>query len=232
MAVVTACAAYAFAYGSATEGDSSRAPVTFSGNGYFTFGQIVRGYEVSRDPIDKAITKKWVSNVGAKILMSSRPQPWLTLTAGLEINSWLPISSGLTDHIYDETDTINKPDLLHRMPLVVGINLPGFNIIDVINLEFEYLNYPYEISYLNAMEQNPKPAIPSDSLWKNAYENDDNVRWSIYLKKNISRFSLVFQVAKDHMRVKTKNPENRACFEQTLRTSKDWRWQFKMQANF
>jgi hypothetical protein len=139
---------------------------------------------------------------------------------------------GLKDYTYDVSDTLTRPTLLHRMPLMIGINIPAFKILDLLNFELEYCAYPYENSYYNAMEQKPRPGIASDSIWRNIYKTEDNLKWSVYLRKDISRLSVIVIWANDHAIYETVNWENRPCFEQYLRTRKSMHWFCKLNFKF
>ncbi|MBN1575623.1 MAG: hypothetical protein JW913_03670 [Chitinispirillaceae bacterium] len=141
---------------------------------------------------------------------------------------------GFKDPEYYPDDTLApKPDLLHRIPLMIGINLPAFKILDVFNIEVEWCAYPYSFDWWGATRQapSPKPHLPSDSTMRDNYENKDNFKWSFYFKKSISKFDVIAFFANDHIRYETYNAESQFFTEQSLRTRNNWHWYAKLQYN-
>jgi hypothetical protein len=98
-----------------------------------------------------------------------------------------------------------------RIPMMIGLNVPAFKVLDVLSIEFERYNSPY----INAQDYiwkggSPVPYIagrPSgasfpdyDRDWNDsmAVTNDD-IRWSIYVSRKIgNHIRLSAQAACDH----------------------------------
>jgi hypothetical protein len=106
---------------------------------------------------------------------------------------------GWENHTNYNTDTNYAfPDYHHRWDrsaVMFGINVPAFKLFDVLSAEFEYKPTTYPNSYKNVIDDNlPIPIIATDRTivpWK----------WSFYAKKTfLEKFSIIGQVARDHMR--------------------------------
>ena len=146
---------------------------------------------------------------------------------------------GLKDPAYYPDDP-NYPgsNLLHRIPLMFGINVPTFKILDLLTFEMEYCSYPYPIDWwgMSQAAPSPKPAnitgtSPDDVKWREIYKTKDNLKWTFYLKKSISKFDIIGLIANDHIRYETFFPERQFFTEQSLRDNKDWHWYIKLQYN-
>jgi hypothetical protein len=121
---------------------------------------------------------------------------------------------------------------IRRMPLLLGINIPGFKLFDVISLEMEYFKSPYPNNWIgNLIYYNPYPADFSSPWRVDNYVNKDNFKWSLYLKKKIANFEIRGMAANDHVIYKAFDLENTPCFEQTLRRPGDWHWYFEFRYN-
>jgi len=89
-----------------------------------------------------------------------------------------------------------------------GINIPVPFLFDVCAFELEYYGMKYPNSYINVFEDGlPLPGNPwldtlnTPDLPANAYTVGNNVKWSLYVKKNVYRnFYIVGQMARDHQR--------------------------------
>jgi hypothetical protein len=142
---------------------------------------------------------------------------------------------GLENYPADpSTNKYGYNELKNKMPLMFGINLPGWKILDICALEFEYFGCRYPDSYDQVIYYGyPLPAtrfIYSDST---IYQHD-NWKWSVYLKKNIARnFGLIFQVGRDHMRYEAQGAfiEN-ADFGAALVKAKQFAWRSKFEFTF
>jgi hypothetical protein len=136
----------------------------------------------------------------------------------------------LYTYIPDPTYVLGMP--IRRMPLLLGINIPGFKLLDVISLEMEYFKSPYPNDWIGELQYaNPNPTDFSN-LWQiKNYVYDDNWKWSLYLKKKIANFEIRAMAANDHSIYKAFNLENTPCFEQTLKRSGDWHWYFEFRYN-
>jgi hypothetical protein len=116
-----------------------------------------------------------------------------------------------------------------RRPIMFGINLPAFKLLDVLNFEFEYLDSPYPNSYeyvYYKLQPLPKERIYGETLSK--------VKWSVYAKRSIGEhISVICQVARDHLIPYSKPNSNRfADKTDVLLRSEDWWWTGKVQFHF
>ena len=94
--------------------------------------------------------------------------------------------------------------LLRRVPVMMGVNIPTFKLLDVLSLEFEYFANPYTNSSLLIWEKRsslPNINIGTSGEFINGYKNRnrDNWKWSLYGSRKIGKF-LRFsgQIANDH----------------------------------
>ena len=121
-----------------------------------------------------------------------------------------------------------------RMPFMLGFNLPGFKVLDLISLEWEYFHSPWINSFSELGQSNgATPDLPNgqdDWSSKNAYNDvagKDNTSWSLLVKKTVAHsITISGQVARDHVRM----PSFQSWFgpgldpNEALSTSKDWYW--------
>lgn len=130
-----------------------------------------------------------------------------------------------------------KPSLSNRLPILFGVNLPTFKIMDLLCIELEYCKWPYALDWWGEGTQpSPKPVFPGvsstrDSTWRIIYKDKDNWKWTVYLKKSISKFDLIAMFANDHILYETFKPESHNYTEQSLRDHTDWHWYVKLQYN-
>jgi len=104
-------------------------------------------------------------------------------------------------------DGITRYDnIMERIPVMFGINVPTFKLLDVFSCELEYFGNPY-VNNLNPIKMDNQPVpISSSANEKGAlaeYTNrhDDDIKWSFYAKKTIaSNLFIVSQIASDHIR--------------------------------
>jgi hypothetical protein len=93
--------------------------------------------------------------------------------------------------------------LSQRIPVMVGLNLPAFRVLDVLALEFEWYGCPYQDSYSSVLTGGSYP-VPSNVTTPGFSDHDnvlDNWKWSLYVKKTIfKKLFIIGQVARDHLR--------------------------------
>ncbi len=150
------------------------------------------------------------------------------------------------------------PTMLHRMPFLLGINVPVFNISnllshemvwpfklllysslpytiwDLASLEMEWFKSPYSNDWWGGKDGAPSPVpydISWDPEWDRIYRRRDNFKWTVYLKKSISKFDIITIFANDHTIYQTYNAETHPNTEQSLRKRKDWHWYLKFNYN-
>jgi hypothetical protein len=101
----------------------------------------------------------------------------------------------------------NKMD---RMPIMAGINLPGFRWVDLISLQFEYFPSPHINSYGSVVGSNYATPAQVDPLFDPMLSDKDyadqlskdNISWSLLVQKTVSkRLTIAFQAARDHARL-------------------------------
>lgn len=92
-------------------------------------------------------------------------------------------------------------DKLQRIPVMGGLELPTFGLLDRLNLQAEY----YAARYPNSIEAMQESYLP---VWKPDLKHpeiadEDNWRWSILAKRNLvpGHANVFFQVASDHLRL-------------------------------
>ena len=117
---------------------------------------------------------------------------------------------------YVKPDSINRPDdsvfvsltryddILKRMPVMFGFNIPTFKLLDVLSMEWEWFGSPYpndmEMIYMDGIPVTQK-SYKSGSISTYEDSTNDNWKWSFYAKKTLAgHFHVVFQMASDHFR--------------------------------
>ncbi|MDB5106695.1 MAG: hypothetical protein JWP91_4384 [Fibrobacteres bacterium] len=115
-----------------------------------------------------------------------------------------------------------------RIPVLAGVNIPTFGLLDQLSLEAEYYNAPYQndpyklvgaydvfqFSDGNSINYAMSPIPPSNKagqghLSKAQVDFDpkkDNLKWSLFASKRVQdRITFKVQVASDHWRVPNNN---------------------------
>ena len=123
-------------------------------------------------------------------------------------------------HIYEKKG--------ERLPMLAGVNLPTFGLLDLFSVEVEYYNAPYQydpykllgaydvfkFSDGNSINYAMSPIPPSNEggfehLFKAQTDFDpkkDNLKWSGYMSKTIhEKITFKGQIASDHWRVPNNN---------------------------
>jgi hypothetical protein len=87
-----------------------------------------------------------------------------------------------------------------RRPVMLGVNIPTFGLLEHLSVEVEYLKNPVMMSIASTYDKLDLP--PDPEFRYTAYDRDD-YKWSVHATRNLNRFlSLHLQVANDHMRLK------------------------------
>ena len=131
-----------------------------------------------------------------------------------------------------EYSYIPKNTLLHRMPMLVGINVPCFKLLDVLAVELEYFKSPYANDWFGnygSESATSKDLTGSDEQIDN-YINRDNFKWSFYAKKAIGKFEVRAMVADDHTIYKLYQTDYLTS-EQTMQKPGDWQWSLEFRYN-
>lgn len=95
-----------------------------------------------------------------------------------------------------------------RMPVMVGLNLPGFRILDLIAVQVETMSSPWMNNTAQKGRSNfnvPYVPLPEDDLMSRADYYDsrsrDDFKWSVLVKKTLlDNLTLSAQAASDHLR--------------------------------
>lgn len=123
---------------------------------------------------------------------------------------------------------------MDRLPIMVGVNLPTFGLLDLFAVQVERFQSPYENSTLSLGDENhATPYLPpgdnlyfSDSEYNDITTRDD-LAWSILLRRNIaSTLTISAQFAKDHIRTVGTDWSYQAKLEPNtdLHSLDDWYW--------
>ena len=121
-------------------------------------------------------------------------------------------------------------DLWRRIPVMVGFNVPAFKLLDVFSVELEWYRWNYPNSYTANIWQNQAPLPDLDD---NYDPQQNELKWSVYTKKQIGNFSLIGQVAFDHMRLECNGFQNGGTYYgDAMHMHGDWAWIFKTQFDF
>lgn len=137
-----------------------------------------------------------------------------------------------TSGIYDS--------LWQRIPIMFGMNLPAFKLLDKFALQFEWYGSPWPIGpYARKFDEYelPKPSLTNSDALSGGYNpqsynyHTDDWKWSLYAKKNVADcFSIIAQVGRDHL----KGPSEAVWQDITDMMPKpsNWYWMVKTQFMF
>ena len=118
-------------------------------------------------------------------------------------------------------------NIRQRIPWMLGFNLPGFHILDVISLEVEYCSNPFPNDWQTSLREGfPIPGGQgfNPGSYADPGTHGDYVyspwKWSVYLRKEVSRGLFVSaQVAHDHLRLADVNGY---AYEELLKDRSQW----------
>src|SRR6185295_6946063 len=102
-------------------------------------------------------------------------------------------------------------DRRDRIPIMGGINLPTFGLLDFWGAEVEYfpskLPPTWRYRFLKGVPQpGAGPGIPFNELFANPDRNKkDDWKWAVTARKTFTGFALAFQGSTDHMHSRTIN---------------------------
>jgi hypothetical protein len=126
--------------------------------------------------------------------------------------------------------------LAHRMPIMVGFNLPAFGFLDRLTLEVESYKAKFRDDLTRFMPTTGKKQSPIPRAWPsdpdpNAITEDD-LKWSVYAARTIANhMKISLQVANDHFRpgvFEGYGDNNWPRMEAILQSSKDWYFMSKV----
>jgi len=146
------------------------------------------------------------------------------------------------------------PNLMQRIPVMVGVNIPTFRLLDEAVVEAEWYGAPFRDDYRRLLKeaspipQNNGPSaitvllIPSEMCqaqrpkFSDPYDvtnmRKDNLKWSFYLSKTFhDHFKLSLQAANDHYKPNTplnSDATTTERMESAFTTMQDWYLMFKL----
>ncbi len=95
-------------------------------------------------------------------------------------------------------------NLNEKMPMMFGVTLPCWKILDICAFELELFDCPYPNDYEKVQQYGyPLPADKPDTLdeYNSRTYRNDKIKWSVFLKKNITEhFGMILQFCRDHER--------------------------------
>jgi hypothetical protein len=116
-----------------------------------------------------------------------------------------------------------------RIPMMLGFNIPMFNLLDVFSVELEYYKSRLLPTYDAPQNLNGRPT-PFMALSENYYPTNwdrDNLKWSVSLEKSFLRtFTVSAQAASDHSRGWDWSNFGKTGWEMYTRPS-EWYWSVK-----
>jgi hypothetical protein len=120
-----------------------------------------------------------------------------------------------------------------RMPLMAGVNLPAFKLLDLASVQCEWFHSPYANNFVSLGNGRATPYFPSGTnpgYSRDAYydaSQRDDFSWSVLLQKRIlPGFLVSAQFARDHLRTVGTDWFFGSRLEpnEILGSSKDWYW--------
>lgn len=114
-------------------------------------------------------------------------------------------------------------NILERIPIMVGFNLPTFGLLDVLSIEAEYY------SNQNSADLNKAKLDASWIPRKTHYDaQGDNFKYSLYFTKILQKhIKISGQIANDHLRLGGARGDD-ATGSEVFISQKDWYWMTKL----
>jgi len=104
-----------------------------------------------------------------------------------------------------ENQPVYYQDRLDRVPMLAGLHLPTFGLLDLLSLEVEYCRNPYANSNENAAKDYllfPDGLDETAKRFEKPSQHEDDWNWSVQATRTIVQGLLLrVQVANDHMRM-------------------------------
>ena len=144
---------------------------------------------------------------------------------------------GLTDYPKNFLGGVSYDSILERIPLMVGFNVPTFKLLDVLSVEVEYFKSPFPndvgaLTNYGLPIPGPVNATGATNYWGNTEYQNDHLKWSIHVSKTIaSNYTIMAQVASDHLRPLAVNDQN-VDFEEIFHNTNQWYYMLKITAGF
>jgi hypothetical protein len=117
--------------------------------------------------------------------------------------------------------------LSHKIPVVMGFNVPGFKVLDLVSLEVEWYGCTYPMNLYDAVRKGNYNAYPIPSNFYGmpaSWYTSDNWKWSVYARKMLANnhCSIILQIARDHMRFQHLLDEPKVYEEALVRPNNWW----------
>jgi hypothetical protein len=144
---------------------------------------------------------------------------------------------GLTDYPKNLVGGVSYDSILERIPIMVGFNIPMFKILDVLSVEMEYFKCPFPndigaITNYGLPIPGPVNATGATNYRNNSEYRNDNWKWSIHAsRKFATNYTVMLQVASDHMRPLAVNDQN-VDFEEIFHNTNQFYYMVKCTAGF
>jgi hypothetical protein len=126
-------------------------------------------------------------------------------------------------------DTLYYRHMSERMPMMVGVDIPTFGILDVLSFEQEYFpNRYYEKKYqLQENKFTPLPSFIQPDEYAGAnlpHVTNHDWRWSANAERSLNKWlKLKLRIASDHMRLLNWSGDYEGGTPFTAKSS-DWYW--------
>ena len=124
-------------------------------------------------------------------------------------------------------------DLLNRIPIMFGINIPTFKLLDELSVQGEWYGWPYmdAFFYQNQVGLSATPIPRYIGYTRDDYKKD-SWKWSVYAKKTLLKhFSIIGQMSRDHTHHDIYFEAAEDDNEVFTRTN-EWGWWLKLQYKF
>jgi hypothetical protein len=90
-----------------------------------------------------------------------------------------------------------------RMPIMAGVNLPTFTLLDLLSVQAEYYAARFDNTQSYTTSSLPVWDVESFSTYDPDDFKRDDWKWSLYAKKSFGRmFRVRAQIANDHLRLR------------------------------
>jgi hypothetical protein len=116
-------------------------------------------------------------------------------------------------------------DYKHRMPVMVGFNIPAFRFLDHLSLEVEWYGAKFkdDLARFQATTANPQSPLPVQNPTHLDLGRDD-WKWALHATKTMGQFQLMAMAANDHTRSGGTLTSPSSEWESIFVTPKDWYW--------
>jgi hypothetical protein len=126
-----------------------------------------------------------------------------------------------------ETFEVGYNDITERIPVMAGLNIPAFKLLDYLAVEIEYYRFPYENDAYIGRGQ-PVPAPPGNPDFDPA---QDDLRWAVMARRTLfGHFTVGAKFASDHFR--TQNEFGWQTPEERLIATDEWYWELSLGGHF